>query len=269
MKSKIISVIVVLFSALTVLGSENRLDSAASAYASGNYSGAIALYEEVAKERGVSSALLADLGNAYVKAGDYGKGRLCYERSLLLSPGDRLVKNNLNYIINKIEDNNKAEARGKKVSVSPDSPSFFTSVKRWIAFNHSSDTWAVWAAVTFILFCGCVALYVFVSDVLVRKIGFFGGISLLGISIITLVFSFMSAKARDNIDSGVITGFKVVLVSEPFSTAKSSALPLTRGTRLDILDIEEGKGAEDPSWYKVRLNSDYVGWIPSTEFEKI
>ena len=63
-------------------------------------------------------------------------------------------------------------------------------------------------------------------------------------------------------------GYKVALLTEPFSTAKQSSIPLERGTKLDVIDIERGKD-EKPEWYKVRLNSDIIGWIPASEFEVI
>ncbi len=269
MKPKYIIILFILLSALRLNANDALIDSASTAYSNGDYAKAISIYESILSSEGSSAALLADMGNAYVKSGDYGKGRLCYERSLLLSPGNKMARNNLKYIISKIEDNNKTEAKGKKVSVNQDAPSFFNSLKEWISIKHLPNTWASWAAVTFILFCVCVGLYIFIEDVMIRKIGFFGGITMLGISIVTLIFSFMSANAREHVEAGVITGYKVVLLTEPLSTSKASSLPLTRGTRLDILDYDEGKTSTEPGWYKVRLNSDYVGWIPSTEFEAI
>lgn len=270
MKIKYLSFILLFMSSVgaSAAAAQADLDSAANAYSRGEYSSAAMIYEKVAKEDGVSSHLLANMGNAYVKAGDYGRGRLCYERSLLLNPSDSEVRNNLDYIISKIEDNNKGEAHGKKVSVSPDSPSFFSSVKKAVAVDHTSDAWAIWAAVSFIIFCGCVALYLFMSDVMIRKIGFFGGIAMLAVSVITLAFSFMAASVRNNRNSGVLVGYKVTLLTEPFATAKASAAPLTRGTLLDVLDTESDADG-NVEWFKVRLNSDYVGWVPAADFEVI
>ncbi len=131
------------------------------------------------------------------------------------------VRNNRAYILSKIEDGNKANAKGKNISVKLQMNRHSSSrVKRYVTYSHTSDTWAVWGAVSFVLLCGCIALYIFRTEVLLRKIGFFGGLSLLVLCVVFMTFSFASAKACQSHDRGVITGFKVVLLTEPFSSAK-------------------------------------------------
>ena len=264
--------LIVLLSAVSVSGSSgsagSRLDSAATAYAEGRFSEAVGFYRSVEREEGTSASLLANMGNAYVKAGDYGNALVCYERSLRLDPSDKSVRNNRAYVVSKVEDANRAEAKGKKVSVSPDESTFFASLKRYITYSHTSDTWALWAGVSFVLFCLCVALYIFSSEVVVRKIGFFGGIALIVVSIVFLVFSFSSASACDSHNEGVIIGYKVSLLSEPQTGAKTTGTPLTRGTLLDILETESSSDGT-AQWYKVRLNSDFAGWIQAADFEVI
>lgn len=253
---------------LHICAQSPSLEEAAKAYDAGEYIKSASIYEEIAKQIGVSPELYANMGNAYAKAGDYGHAFLCYERGLYLNPSDKEMRNNRAYILSKIEDGNKANAKGKKISVTPDSPSFFSKVGEYVKHSHTSNTWAIWGGICFVLLCGCVAIYFFCQEVLARKIGFFGGFGLAFLTILFLWFSFASAKACMSHNQGVIMGYKVTLLTEPFSTAKQSSIPLERGTKLDVIDIEKGKD-EKPEWYKVRLNSDIIGWIPSTEFEVI
>lgn len=243
-------------------------DDAAKAYDAGEYLKSAAIYEEIAKSNGVSAELYANMGNAYAKAGDYGHAFLCYERSLYLNPSDKEVRNNRAYILSKIEDGNKANAKGKKFSVVPDSPSFFSKIGDYIKHSHTSNAWAIWAGICFVILCGCLAVYFFRQEVLLRKIGFFGGFGFAFFTIIFVWFAFASAKACTEHNQGVIMGYKVTLLTEPFSSAKSSSIPLERGTKLDVIEIERGKD-DKPEWYKVRLNSDIIGWIPASEFEVI
>ncbi len=247
---------------------DNSLESAEKAYNEGKFAEAAAIYDKISQEHGVSASLLANMGNAYAKAGDYGQAFLCYERSLYLDPSSNEVRNNRAYILSKIEDGNKANAKGKNISVVADEPSFFSRVKRYVTYSHTSDTWAVWGAVSFVLLCGCIALYIFRTEVLLRKIGFFGGLSLLVLCVVFMTFSFASAKACQSHDRGVITGFKVVLLTEPFSSAKAVGTPLERGTPLDILESENSQDGT-VEWYKVRLNSEFAGWIQASDFEVI
>lgn len=264
----IIALLISLFPGILSARNVATLDEAEKAYEAGEYSKAATIYKEIADSVGVSAELYANMGNAYAKAGDYGHAFLYYERSLYLNPSDKEVRNNRAYIVSKIEDGNKANAKGKKISVTPDEPSFFSKVGEYIKHSHTSNTWAIWGGICFILLCGCIALYFFRREVIVRKIGFFGGFGFAALTIIFLWFAFASARACMEHNQGVIMGYKVVLLSEPFTTAKSSSIPLERGTRLDVIEVETDKD-EKPEWYKVRLNSDIIGWIPASEFEVI
>lgn len=267
MKKRIIGfAALVISTALSLFASP--LDEAAVAYNNGDFNKAIEIYENVARERGVSASLLLNLGNASVKAGDYGKAMLCYERAYRIDPGNKEVKNNIAYLQSKIEDNNKAETKGKKVSVAPEDKPFFTSLKRYVAFSHTSNTWALWAGILFVVAIGAVAIYIFTSNVLLRKVGFFGGFITFAISVITLIFALISASERKKASEGVITSYKINLYSEPSQSSKAGMNALTRGTLLDIME-EETPEDTNIKWYKVRLNSDYSGWISSADFEVI
>ncbi len=251
------------------------VEQADSAYSRGDYAEAIAQYNDVAKREGISSELFYNMGNAYAKGGDYGNALVFYLKSLRLDPSNHKARANAAYIESKVYDANRAELKGKKLSIDADSPTFFTSVREYIMREHLSDTWAVWAAVAFVLFVICAALYVFSRAVLVRKVGFFGGFVCLGISVITLVFSFMAASYRS--DEGVVTGGKVHLYSDASAGSKENPVALTRGTRMTVLDTFPAVAGEDANrdenegarWYKVRLNSDFVGWLPASDFRPV
>lgn len=244
------------------------LDSAYNAYCTGNYSRSIEIYEDCINKSGTSPQLLANIGNAYAKAGDYGRAFLNYERSLYLNPSNKEVRNNRAYIVSKIEDANKANAAGKKISVAPDEIVFFTKLGLFLKHSQTSNTWATLGVITFILLCGCIALYYFKENVLVRKIGFFGGISLLVLCIIFNIISFVSGKAYNIHNEGVIIEFKTSLKSEPFESSKTVGIPLVRGTKMTVLETQADKDGSE-KWFKVRLNSDIAGWIKSKDFEII
>lgn len=243
-------------------------EEARQAYDDGEYAKAAQLYEEVAAERGVSAPLLTNMGNAYFKTGDFGHAMLCYQRALRIDPSDSQAKENISYIESKVEDNNKAEAKGKKVSVAPEDRSFFSSLRRYIVYSHASDSWALWAGCLFVLTCVCGAVYIFASGVLARKIGFFGGFIAFGLSVITLLFALVSASDRKKSSEGVVTAYKVQLLTEPHKDAKPSPNPVTRGTVMTIQELEH-EPTDSLKWYRVRLNSDYAGWIEANDFQPI
>ena len=246
------------------------VSEADSAYLAGDYLKAIEIYNQVAEEYGVSAALLFNLGNAYLQQDDYGNAMLCYQKAKKLDPSNKRINSNLTYLSGKVEDANKAEQKGKRKKVVEDTPNFFQSIHSSIAENTSSNTWAGWAAATFLLFSGCVCLYLFNSNVLMRKTGFFGGFILLGISIICLVCAYSGAAAAENHEYGVILAFKTPLMTEPANSTdkdKNEGV-LTRGTKVRII-AQETDAEGNVSWYKIRLNSDYIGWVEAREVEVI
>ena len=99
-----------------------------------------------------------------------------------------------------------------------------------------------------------------------RKTGFFGGFIFLGLSIIFLVCGYSAAAAAENHDYGVIVAYKAALQTEPskaVDTDKNEGV-LTRGTKIRIIS-EETDAEGNVSWYKVRLNSEYIGWVESKD----
>lgn len=255
----------VLFANLPIFGSPT-VSEADSAYYAGEYRKAAIIYNEVAEEHGVSASLLYNMGNAYLQDGDYGNAMLCYQRGKKLDPSNKNINGNLKYLTSKIEDANKAEQKGKRKKVVEDTPNLFQTLHTGISQERSSNSWAGWAAACFLLFSGCVCLYLFSTNVLLRKTGFFGGFILLGLSMIFLVFAYMGAAEAENHEYGVIITYKAALQTEPKVTVdkeKNEGI-LTKGTKIRIIS-EETDAEGNVNWYKVRLNSDYIGWLEAKE----
>lgn len=267
MKNRIYNLLMILLLAVVPVHAD-MLDDASAAYNKGDYNKAISLYKEAERRHGTSSALYFNMGQAYTRAGNMGAAMVSYQRALRLDPSNSEARDNIKYVESKVQDANRAEMKGKKLSVTPEAPSFFSAVKQYVTRRHASDTWALWAGICFVLFCGCVALYVFTRIVLLRKIGFFGGGAFIVLSLLFLTFAFMGAKAADRHEEGVVTAYKVQLMADPSTSSKSVAPMLTQGTMMDIIDVQKSEDG-DVQWYKVRLNSDYVGWVQSDSFEVI
>ena len=64
-------------------------------YAAGHFPAAIAGYESLVRSRQWNPALFYDLGNAYFRAGDFGRAILNYERALALDPRQPETRANL------------------------------------------------------------------------------------------------------------------------------------------------------------------------------
>lgn len=240
-----------------------------SAYNSKDYAKAVELYTEVVETEGSNPQLLYNLGNAYYQSGDYGRAMLNYERARRLDPSLKELNANISYLKSRVEDSNKAEQKGRRLKVTPDEPSFFQSVRTAVAVDISGNVWAVWGAVMFVLAVGCAAVYIFTRNVIARKIGFFGGGIALLLSIVFVFFAFMGARAYHSSGEGVLLPLKTVLQTEAGKAGNDEkGAVLTKGTIVQILS-EENDADGTVRWYKVRLNSDYIGWVPAESLEAI
>lgn len=246
----------------------DSIASPAALYEKGEFAKAADSYLSLEKAEGSSASLYFNLANCYMQTGDYAHAMLYYSRAHRLDPRNKEIRNNMNYLASKVEDTNRAELHGKKISVIPDHETFFQTVDRVIARDVLSNTWAVWSVVSFVLFLGCLALYLFCNNVLLRKTGFFGGFSLLILSVVFIIFAFMAASDAESDDRGVLMAYKTELLVEPSSDAKPASTQLCQGTILDIL-AEETDVQGSVTWYKVRLNSNFEGWLRASDIEII
>lgn len=272
---KIVLVILALISMVSTVEAANGgspelrlLNQADSAYRAKNYTLAVEAYDSVARTYGTSAALYFNLANAWYEGGNTGMARLYLERAHKLDPGNKEIRNNLDYVAMKIQDANTADLKGKKGNIKPDEPDFWDGVTRSICEDRTSNYWAGFAAMSFLLLISSVALYMFTASVAARKVGFFGGLIFLFFTVVFLIFSFSAARYFDSRDEGVITAYKIELLTEPSPDSSPVTSPLNRGTKLRVTSVETDLSGK-PAWYRVRLNRTNSGWVPSADFELI
>lgn len=238
------------------------------AFESGDYQKAADIFAELLERDSNSAALLYDLGTAYTAQGNLGLGRLYLERARRIDPGNGDIRANLEYVNSRVDDANRASMTGKRGSVEPDARGFLGDLHYAVSADYTSNYWAAFAAIAFILCLGSIALYLFPSNVAARKVGFFSAILFLFFTGVFLSFSVMAANQAKSREYGVITAYKYELLEEPESKSKPACSPLTQGTKVRIVS-EEADVEGNVAWYKVRLNSGYLGWIPASDLDVI
>lgn len=264
MRTVTIILIMLMINSFNFLSAEN-LAEPDTLYSRGKFAEAAAKYNSVIEKEGFSAELLYNLGNAYVKAGDIGNAVICYEKALKLNPSDSRIKNNLAYVNSKVADANRSNLKNKKLKVEADELTFFQKIKKYFTKNHSSNFWAVLGVVSFLLLIAGVSMYLFFSEVSVKKIGFFGSIIFLFFSVTFVSVALWTSSVAKSHDEGVVMAYKTSLLADPEIGASESSSPLSKGTKLYIIETEKDSEGK-PTWYKVRLNSDYVGWIQAKDF---
>lgn len=267
MKRIIIALIALTANLCSFAASQRELAVAAErSYRAGDYDRSAEILLTIATQYGTSPELYLDLGNSYLQASDYGHAVVAYMRGLRLDPRDSRLRSNLAFALSKVDDRNMAALKGKSGNVAPDAPSAFQSIGRAITDRVHSDTWAACGIISFLLAIAAAAAYLFVAKVVVRKIGFFSFFILISASLLFNLFAFAAAARYRSQTVCVVTSYGADLTVQPGAKSQKTGFTLSAGTPLDILQEDKADGV---LWYKVKLNSENIGWIESKNIEKI
>ncbi|MBQ6193933.1 MAG: BatD family protein [Prevotella sp.] len=219
-------------------------------YSKGNYVQAIKDYEELLKKN-KSATLYYNLGNAYYRTDNITQAVLAYERALLLSPGDDDIKFNLQM------------ARSKTIDkITPESEMFFFSWGRSLVNLMSVDGWATLSIVSIALALVLLLVYLFSSATALRKVGFFGGILLIILFVLSNIFAYKQRSMLENRKGAIVISPSLTIKKTP-SAGSSDVSVIHEGTRVDITDDTMR------DWKAVKLADGREGWVPASQIEKI
>lgn len=238
----------------------NDAQLADSAYNKEAYTQAISLYNKALAENGRNADLYYNLGNAYYRQGNVAQAILAYERALRINPAFAEARANLSFVNSRLED--KPE----------DNNSLLTCAHNSVMSCMSANSWAWTAFVAFVVLCGLIALYIFSSNVLARKFGFFGGLALL---VVTIYFVVVAADASSRVNDhseAIVTVPSTLLNSVPRQPKQTEkVVPLHEGTKVQIVDsVATPDDPKSPRWYNVRIGGGSTGaWLRATDVERI
>ena len=256
MKQIIISILLAVM-ALPLMAANANIDRANQAYKQELYNEALKLYLQEAKETGVSSALYCNIGDTYYRLKDNVHAVLYYERALVLDPSNNDARFNLEFV------------RGKMQLPDDAGESWFSNWVDQAVSRLSSNTWAVIAIITFLLFLAGVAAYLFMDNVLVRKIGFFGGALVLAASILANLAAFHVYHKATSGNAAIIMPESVVLSTAPREPRDKDeeAFSLQQGTRVEIVDSIADKTSG--KWLQVSTAGGHKAWLNARDIEVI
>ena len=221
-----------------------------SAYVRGQYQQAISDYESLLKQ-GTSAELYYNLGNAYYRTENIPQAVLNYERALLLSPGDRDIRFNLQIARSKTFD-----------KIVPESEMFFVTWYRAMVNMMSVDGWARTALFAMGLTIILLLVYLFADRLWLRKAGFFGGVALLILFVISNLFAWQQKQDLINRKGAIIFAPSVTVKSTPAANGTDLFI-LHEGTKVVIID------GSMKDWKEIRLADGKEGWIESKKIRII
>ena len=221
-----------------------------SAYAREQYQEAVRMYELLLK-RGVSADIYYNLGNAYYRQENITKALLNYERALLLSPGDRDIRFNLQM------------ARSKTIDkIAPESEMFFVTWYRSLVNMMSVDAWARLALIALALAIVLALAYLFANLIWLRKAGFFGGMAALVVFLLSNLFAWQQKRVLIKRTGAIVIQSAVSVKSTPAKSGTDLFL-IHEGTKVTITD------ATMNDWRAVRLDDGKEGWLETKQIEVI
>lgn len=231
-----------------------------SAFVGKDYFRAIELYDSAMCVGGPSSTLYYNIGNAYYRVGDNGRAILSYERALRLDPTNRAARLNLDFVNNQTADK------------TTDSGNIMIQLGDSIMQSMTADAWAWLSLSLFVVFLALASGYIFGSSIMLRKVCFFGGLVMLLLTIGSVLFSIMAARAiHDNREAVVIVP-KATLSLSPGRSDDSQAnrLVIHEGHKVEILDsINGAPGSGQGKWYEVNVGNNTRAWIGADDIERV
>lgn len=247
---KPVATIVLLLMMLPLAANAATKPEADSAYVNGNYQEAIKGYESLLKQ-GASAELYYNLGNAYYRTENITRAVLNYERALLLSPGDGDIRFNLQI------------ARSKTIDkIVPESEMFFVTWYRSLVNLMSVDGWGRMALISLAIVIVLFLVYLFSARVWVQKLGFFGGIVLLLLFVLSHFFAWQQRQQLLYRQGAIVVAPSVAVKSSPAQNGTDLFI-LHEGTKVVITD------GSMRNWREIRLADGKKGWIESKKIEVI
>lgn len=224
--------------------------NADSAYVNQNYNQAIKDYEELLS-KGSSAELYYNLGNAYYRVDNITRAVLNYERALLLSPGDKDIRFNLQM------------ARGKTIDkIVPETEMFFITWYRSVINIMSVDGWARTALISLGLVIVFSLLYLFSGRLALRKLGFFSGLFFVLVFFISNIFAYHQKKVLVDRRGAIVISSSVPVKSTP-APSGTDLFILHEGTKVEITD------SSLHDWKEIKIADGKEGWIETSHIEII
>ena len=220
------------------------------AYTQEEYEEAIEMYGQLLAED-PSAEVYYNMGNAYYRLDSIARAILCYERALLLQPGDEDVRFNLQV------------ARSKTVDkIAPEREMFFVTWYHSLVNFLSVDAWAYVALVALALAVVALLVYFFAYDERLRRITFFLSIAMLVLFLLGNLFAWQQQKTLVGHDSAIVMDESVAVKNIP-SENGSDEFTIHAGTKVVITDDTMS------DWKQILLPDGREGWVRVVAMEKI
>ena len=225
-------------------------DNADTEYSKGNYQQAAADYNELLKSK-ESAELYYNLGNCHYRLGNITQAVIAYEKAQRLSPSDRDIRYNLEFVRSKTID-----------KITPVDEFFFSSWFKSLVNIFGIGGWTRVAIGSLVLSLIMWLLFFFGTSVWARKTGFYAGIVLAVLFVCSNFSAWHQRVALERHDKAVVTAPTINVKKTPADTG-SDAFVIHEGTSVIITDCTMR------NWFAITLADGKEGWVKRSQLEVI
>ncbi len=244
------------FSSLPVAAAEqSRQDSlwtaGVQAYSEGRFQDAVDIWSAIVNSGYESAELYCNIGDAFFKQENHSMAVLNFERALKLNPSYSEARYNLEFANQFVQD-----------KIEPVPEFILKSFARKVSYLLDSDAWAYVFLAMFALTLALVLMFLLSSSLSRRRLGFYGAIVFLILSLSSLSFSCWQKADYNKADSAIVMAPVSSVKSSPSADSAKDLFIVHEGTKVTVID-------EVGDWKNVSLADGRQGWIPSRDLETI
>jgi len=227
-----------------------KFKDANALYNQGKYAEAIDIYESILDKGMHSSELYFNLGNANYKLNNIAPSIYYYEKSLLLNPNDKEVKNNLAFAQNMtIDDIEQVPEVG------------LSKLFKNIVNRASVNTWAYISVSGVFLFVILFLTYHFSQATSNKRSAFIVSLLAIIVSIVTFFMALKKDEFERNYQPAIVFAEEIKVKTEPNQRSEES-LRLHEGTKVQVIDTLN-------NWKKIKLANGSTGWVIASDIKNI
>ena len=245
---------ILLFAGMAFSANEPQalFEAANQAYESQDFETAIDKYQQVLEEGYESADLYYNLGNAHYKLNHIAPAILQYERALVLNPRHKDARYNLRLANLRVMDN-----------IKPVPELLVIGWLRKIFYSFSPAQWAIIAIVLMVLAAGGGTAFLLGQTPLMKRIGFFGGVALVGLSLLTVGLSLGRKQVQNNTAQGIIMSATAQVKNAPAGDQDLSILH--EGVKVEVVE-------ETGEWVRISIHAvglELEGFVRQDQIEII
>ena len=226
-------------------------NEANAAYVEGRWADAAAGYGLISGMGLESASLYCNTGDAFFKGGNIPMAILYYERALKIDPSYEDARYNLELLGSMIQDR-----------IEPVPEFVLKAWARDLCYLMDSDSWAICFLVFLAAALALVLVFLLAPTAGGRRAGFFTGIVVLVLAVLSLTFSIWQKNDYTDADKAIVMRPVTSVKSSPAAGSSTDLFILHEGTKVKIID-------EVGAWNNIELADGRQGWIPSADIERI